>query len=245
MNIPSFLKLSGTSLLYNEDGELLFYLPETYFGDTKTPIAQVIGQYVTTLGIFDWALVTKSGTISEAKPFKFPTIIMCKPTSIEKVKNLKLNGLKGRDYRILHFKMGDEVISDINVPQIIDNAMTMMGAAIINTNKLPMVRYDKLHEYFPESMNLNGGDYGVNMQLFGIMISESCRDSEDLSKPFRLGKMKSMTDYRQVSIKTIPNYISPYVAFTSETFDESLMAAVLLSDDENVKSTPLEKVLMS
>ena len=246
MNVPSFLTLKNNSLLYNGDGEFLFYIPEDYFGNTKNPIAQIIGQYVSTVGICDWAIVTKNGTIGEAKPFKFPTIFMCKPNNIEKVKNYKLNGTKAKDYRILHFKHGDEVISDVNVPKIIDNVMSVFGMAIINGNKLPnTIPYDKLQEYFTESMELNGSSYGLNMQLFGIMISESCRDANDISKPFRLGNMKSMTDYQQVSIKTIPNYISPYVALTSEMFDESLMAAILLSDEENNKRSPLEKIVMS
>lgn len=246
MNVPSFLKLKDNSLLFNEDGEFLFYVPETYFGETKNPIAQIIGQYVTTLGILDWAIVSKNGTVGEAHPFKFPTIFMCKPDSIEKVKNLKLNNTKGMDYRILHFKMGDEVISDIHVPQIIDNVMSMFGMAIINGNKLPnTIPYDKLHEYFPEAMELNGSGYGLNMQLFGIMISESCRNPKDISEPFRYTKINNMTDYNQVSIKAIPKYISPYVALASETFDESLMAAVLLSDDDDPRVSPLEKVVMS
>ena len=247
MKLPSFLKQVDSSLVFNDDGELLFYIPDSYFGEVKkNPIAQIIGQYVSTIGILDWALVTKNGTISEAKPFKFPTIFLCKPSSIEKVNGLKLNGLKAKDYRILHFKMGDEVISDINVPQIIDNVETEFSMMVITGNKIPStVPYDRLHEYFPEAMELNGNSYGLNMQMFGIMISELCRDPKDLSKPFRLGKMEKMTDYQQVSVKTVPNYISPYVALTSENLDESLMAAILLSDekDSEIKYSPLEKVV--
>ena len=247
MKLPVFLKQVDSSLIYSDDGELLFYIPENYFGEVKkNPIAQIIGQYVSVIGIFDWAIVTKNGTISKAKPFKFPTIILCKPSSIEKVKGLKLNDLKARDYRILHFKNGDEVISDINIPQIIDNVETEFSMMVITGNKIPhTVPYDKLHEYFPDAMELNGNNYGLNMQMFGIMISELCRDPKDLSKPFRLGKMENMTDYQQVSIKTIPNYISPYVALTSENLDESITASVLLSDepDKSIKYSPLEKVV--
>jgi hypothetical protein len=97
------------------------------------------------------------------------------------------------------------------------------------------------------AMELNGSSYELNMQLFGIMVSESCRDPKDLTKPFRLSKSNNMTDYAQVSIKSLPNYQSPYVAITSENFDESLMASVLLSDknESDLPTTPLEKVLMS
>jgi len=82
------------------------------------------------------------------------------------------------------------------------------------------------------------------MQLFGIMQSELCRDPKDLSRPFRLTDMKDMNAYKHVSIKEIPNYISPYVSITSENFDESLMASILI-DDKDIKSTPLEKIIMN
>lgn len=247
MKIPVFLKQKENSLLFSEEGEFLFYLPETYFADVKkNPIAQIIGQYVSTIGICDWALVDKNGNVGEAHPFKFPSIFLCKPSYIEKVKNLKLNDYKPMDYRILHFKKDDEVITDINVPQIIDNAELVNGMLSIVSGKLPRsVPYDKLHEYCPESLELNGSGYGLNMQLFGIMISELCRDPNDLSKPFRHSSMNSMNNYQQISVKMIPKYTSPFVALTSENLDESLMASILLSDEKDIKYSPLEKIIMN
>ena len=247
-DLPAFLKYKEGTCYYNGDGEMLYYIPEDYFTDTKNPIAMTVGQYVSTLGIFDWALVSTNGKISEAKPFKYPTVIMCKPSVIEKQKGVSLAGTKPKDYRVLHFKKGDEAISDVNTPEIIDNVLAMLRMSIVNGNKLPpTIPYDKLYDYFPMAMELNGSSYELNMQLFGIMVSESCRDPKDLTKPFRLSKSNNMTDYAQVSIKSLPNYQSPYVAITSENFDESLMASVLLSDknESDLPTTPLEKVLMS
>ena len=96
------------------------------------------------------------------------------------------------------------------------------------------------------AMALNGSSFGLNMQLFGILVREMCRDPKDYSRRFVDTDMKSMNNYQQVSIKMLPNYISPYVSITSENFDESLMAAVLLSDkkEEDIAYSPLEKVLM-
>jgi hypothetical protein len=247
MKLPSFLKQVGTALLYADDGELLYYIPEMYFGDVKqNPIAQIVGQYVSTMGILDWALVSKNGTVSPAKPFKFPTIFMCKPSSIEKVKNFRINGLEGKDYRILHFKEGDEVVSDINIPKIIDNVEILFRLSVITGDKIPpTVPYDKLHEYFTDSMHLNGNSYHLNMQMFGIMVSELCRNPKNLAEPFRYTKMDKMTGYRQIAVSNIPKYISPYVALTSVNFDEALMSSVVLSKepDSKIKSTPLEKVI--
>ena len=86
----------------------------------------------------------------------------------------------------------------------------------------------------------------MSMQFFGILVSELERDPNDLSKPFRYTSMTDMTKYKQVSIDTVPKYTSPYVALTSKNFDESLMASVMLSDEDEdkIKDSPLEKVVM-
>lgn len=245
MEVPSFCKLSGEKVLFNQEGELRFYVPENYFSDVKQhPIAEIHGQYVTFVGVCDWSLVDKNGKEGKIMPFKFPSIFMCKPGSIEKVKGLKLNGTQARDYRIFHFKKGDEVISDINTPNIVDNVETTFGMMIISGNKMPnTIPYDHGHEYFPEAMELNGDDYGVGAQFFGILWSELCRDPKDTSRPFRLSDMSDMIGYKRISIKQAPNYVSPYVAFTNENLDESIMAAALMTDESKYKESPLEKVI--
>lgn len=244
--LPSFLKQDGDKILYNSTGELLYYIPDSYFTDTKTSIGTIEGQYVYTMGVFDWAIMNENGKVGKAHPFKFPTIFCCKPSSIEKVNNLSLNGLTSMKYRVLHFKKGDEAISDINVPQIIDNVESLFRMMILVENKLPpTVPYDKLYEYFPENMSLNGKGYGLNMQMFGLMVSELCRDPSDLSKPFRLSRQidKSMFGYRQISVKEIPKFVSPYAAITSENWDDSIMAAVEMSAKGVSKESPIEKVV--
>lgn len=246
--VPNFLRLKDEKLLYDGDGELLLYVPDAYFTDSKEPYAEIIGESVSTFGLIDWALVSPNGKVGESKPFMLPTIFTCKPTSIEKVKDLSLKGTKKRDYRVLHFKHDAEVISDINVAQFISNVMKLFNLLIVYAGKTPnTIPYDKIHEYLPKCMELNGSSFNLNMQIVGILMSESCRNPHNLAEPFRFSKMNDMTDYVQVSIKNLPKYISPYVAFTSENFDESLMAAVLNSDEaeENIKHTPLEKVLMN
>jgi hypothetical protein len=80
------------------------------------------------------------------------------------------------------------------------------------------------------------------MQLFGILWAELCRDPNDVSKPFYTTDMKDMNGYKPVSIKTTPNYVSPYVALASEQLDESIRAAILI-DDDDAKYSPLEKVV--
>jgi hypothetical protein len=246
MKLPVFCKQDGEKILFNQTGELLYYIPEKYFQDTKTTIAKIEGQYVSTIGVFDWALVSDTGKVGKAHPFKYCSIFLCKPSSVEKVKNVSLNGLTPMDYRVCHFVKGDEVISDINTPKIVDNVEILFKAMIYKQNCMPpSIPYDKAQDYFPENMELNAKGYGLNMQNFGFMISELYRDPTDISKPFRLSKAieKSMTGYAQLSIIDIPKYISPLISISSQNWDDGLMAAIQMNKDGIYNESPLNKVV--
>jgi len=247
MALPAFLKQVGDTILYDGTGELLYYLPEKYFSNSKVSVAAIYGAYVSTIGVFDWAIMDEHGKVGKSHIFKYPTIFLCKPSSIEKVKDVSLNGTRLNDYRVLHFKNGDEAIHDINIPKIVDNVEILFKLMILVENKMPpTIPYDKLHEYFPENMNLNAKGYGLNMQMFGLMISEICRDKNDPSKAFRHSKAfkdGNMLDYHQISVLDIPKFISPYESLTSPFWDESLMAAIQMSNDGNNTVSPLERVV--
>ena len=240
MEIPNFLKRSGDALVFALDGELVYYVPEEFF---TSDIAEVAGSYVSMIGVCDYAIVTPAGKVSDPKPFRFPTMFLCKPSNIEKVKKLRLGKTKvEKDYRILHFVKDDEVVSQVRVPQIIDNTEEFYKLMVI-TGKIPTtIRYDVGQDYFIENMELNGNSYGLTMQLFGILWAELCRDPNDPTKLFCQTAMKDMNGYKPASIKASPNYTSPYVALSSEQFDESLMSSILI-DDKDIKYSPLEKVV--
>ena len=238
--IPSFLKRKDDALLFNKpDHELIFYLPEEYF---KYSIAEPYGAYISMLGICNYTIVNlKTGKNNGLHPFRFPTVILCKPRSIEKLKGVKLTkDIEASDYRLLHFQDDDEVITSTKVPQIIENVNLFFKLFTITAHIPTTISYDELQDLFVENINLNGSDYGLNMQMFGFVISEICRDPDDLSKPFRLAKNKTMNQYRPISAKLIPNYVSPFVSITSENFDKSIMAAITMDQDQE---SPLEKVL--
>lgn len=247
MKLPAFLKEDGEKVLFNQTGELVYYIPDKYFQDTKSTIAKVEGEYVSTLGIFDWALVSENGKIGTIKPFKYCSMMICKPNRIEKIKNFSINGNEPRDYRVLHFEKGDEVISDVNTPKIVDNVEIFFKGMTYKQDCMPpTIPYDKAQDYYPENMELNAKGYGLNMQLFGILVSEQYRDPTDLSKPFRLSKQidKSMFGYKQLSIIDIPKYISPLISISSQNWDDGLMAAIAMTAEGKSKESPLNKVVM-
>lgn len=237
-NVPKFLKRDGDALLFNNDGQFVFYVPETYFdrGD-----AQIKGEYVNLLGILDYTIYKPDGSNIGLKRFNFPTVFLCKPSRIEKSKKIRLKAsVEPQDYRLLIFEKGDAVVVSTKVPQNIANVEDFYR--IFLTGKLPMtIPYDKLQNYFVDSMELNGSSYGMTLQMFGVVISEMCRDPNDPSKSFRQTKFTDQMAYRAISIKDLPKYISPSSSIGSENWDLGVVGAIMNPTNTN---SPMEKLLM-
>jgi hypothetical protein len=259
--MPKYLSRVGDSLIFNqEDSEFVFYVPEVFFNDnTKQPIAEISGQYVTVIGILLYSIIDKNGKANGPYLFNFPTMIMCKPNRIEKVKGLKLKHLSSvsdgsgeegsvdeNDYRLLHFEKGDEVISNVRVPKLIDNVEMFFKLTMI-TAKIPnSIAYDKIWEEFLMNIELNGFSYSTHAQILGVLASGIARNPKNVAEPFRYTNMNDMHAYTPISVKKLPNYTSPFTSLTSEGFDEGIMSAVLMKDkdEKDIPYSPLETVLM-
>ena len=236
--VPSFLKRDGDALLFNEEGQFTFYVPEIYFdrGD-----AEIKGEYVNLLGILDYTIFKPDGSNIGLKRFNFPTIFLAKPSRIEKIKNVQLRDVVDKqDYRLLIFEKGDAIVVSVKVPQNIANVEDFYK--IFLTGKLPTtIPYDKLQNYFIDSIELNGSSYGMSLQMFGIIVGEMCRDPKNPAKAFRHTNFKDMMEYKAISIKDLPKYISPNSSISSENWDFGVIGAIM--NPSNVNS-PLERLIM-
>lgn len=240
--LPSFIKEDKDKLIFKggKNKELLAYVPEKYF-DRK--IAEVIGEYIEILGIFDYTVQdSETGKNIGIYPFRFPTVFTTKPYRVDKVKDFSFaDYMEPADYRILRYKDGDQVAVSTTVVQYIGNAEKFMNLWFILGYIINSIPYDKLYEYMVDNLALNGSSYGLNAQMFGVPFSELCRSKKDPNIPFRLSKSKDMHDYKSVSVKQVSKLISPYTALISEDFDESVLYAML---NDTPKDTPLEKILV-
>lgn len=236
--LPYFLKREENSLIYDDDGEMVFFLPESYFTREN---AIIIGEVINTIGIFNYVIYDKNGKQkTKLTPFNFPSSFLTRPGEIEIKKQVKLTKNSDvDDYRLLKFRKGDVVVVSMKVPQMIVNVEELfsmiMGGNIPNT-----IRYDKLHEYPVYSIQLNGNKFGFNNQIFGIIFGELCRDMDDESIPFRLTGKTDMNAYKMIGVKDVPKIISPYAAITSENWDDSTVAAIM---NKKHKYSPLEKIM--
>lgn len=239
---PKYIKTDGDSVIFNyPEHEFVFYVPEEYFDNEK--IASVVGSRVLLIGILNYTVLDKNGKNDGLHTFNFPSIFSCSPYDVEKIKDVRLTkDMEKSDYRLLKFRSGDTLIDSINVPQDIANVETFFKMIAVTAKVPTTIPYNKLQEYFIENANLNGFGYGLNMQMFGMLISVMCRSKRDKTKEFRLENDTNMNNYQFMSIKMTPKYVSPYISITSENFDEALMGAII-TEDKNVYS-PIEKVFM-
>lgn len=236
---PAFLKRDEESLLFNNnEGEFTFFVPEVYF--TRND-AILLGEYVQLFGVLDYAITDKNGKYGKLRQFKFPTVFMTRPSSIEKVKDLKLTKTsEPADYRLLKYKKDDVIVVSIRTPQDVDNMEWLFRIFVINARLPTTVRYDEMHEYFIENAALNGQKYKLSMQLFGILVSKIARDKKNPEKLFRLTDIKDMTDYAIMSVADIPKYMSPYASIVSQNWDEAVVSSILSTKKE---TSPLQQIM--
>lgn len=239
MTIPSFLKKDNNSLLFKDNGTLVFYIPEMYF---ERDFAIMDGEYIHLIGLFSYAIFDENEKLKgKLTLFNFPTMFTCSPSSIEKLRDVKLTTNSPKEsYRALKFVKDDIVIASTKIPMKVDNIELFMK--MFNTGKIPnIIPYNQLHEIFMKNIELNGESYPVSAQLIGAVISEMCRDASDITIPYRLGNNKDLTSYIPVNIKDIPKLVSPFTAVVSENWDESVVNAIT---NKNYTPSPLEKLFL-
>ena len=239
MAIPSWLKRDGESILYNGEGYFAFFIPESFFDGKNTAKAVVMGELINVFGILDYQLFNDNGKPNgPIRCFKFPTIFLTKPTSVEKLRNAKLTDwTEAQDYRVLKYEKGAQIIVSTKVPQDLQN-VEFFYSLFLGGNLPTTIPYEELYTYLTENIQLAGEGYGITNQLLGIVVSEMARDPNSLEKPYRNSKA---SHYTTISIKDIPKFTSAYSSITSENWDEAVVNAI---ENKNTKDIPMEKILM-
>lgn len=247
--IPAFTKRKGDSIVYDSEGELIYFVPEDYFGHKS---AIIEGSYVKLLGSFLYKIYTDNGKSSEPKLFNWPTMFYCKPSSIKKVKDIVIKELSDEpmDCRLLHFEKGDELVTNVFTPQDIDNVSEVLRLHV-RTGRIPnIIPYNTLYKFLYDALDINGASINIHSQAYGLVYSKLARDPDNDDELFRRSKAikESMIGYKTISVHIAAKRISPFVSLTSENMDEAIMSAVMMSDEEESgkrkhKYSPLERVM--
>ena len=235
---PKFLKKEGRAALFNGPGEMSIFIPEKMY-DLK--LAFSAGEYQNIFGLVPYCLIDDKGKKGPLKYIKEPTRFLTRPYKIDKLKGVKLlKTTKEQDYRVLCYKKGDQVISDILVPMDITNVEDFISLTFVTGNLLNVIPYDELWYYFIKNMEIQGEKYNVTAQMFGIALAESCRDINNIEETYRNSGNKDLTAYNMIGLRDVSRMISAYSAFTSDNFTQSAVHAMM--NDKKVEQ-PLERVL--
>lgn len=237
--LPSYVKRVGDSIIFNSDGEFCFYIPEKHF---DLNIAKYIGECISMFGIVTYSIETP-GKKASLHLFNCPTCFITKPYLVEKLKDVKLlANTPIQDYRVLKYKKDSPIIISTKVAEDVSNVEAILKLFIISGYIPNTIPYDKIQFYLLDNIKNNGESYNVHLQLFGVILSEICRNPKNLNQPFRLSKSNNMTDYKSISVKQVAKMASAYSAFTSENFDEAVIYSSL---NTNEVDSPLQKTLMN
>lgn len=236
MDIKNFMKMKDNAYQFSQDGEFVFYVPETFF--TKK-YAEMRGEYIDIFGLLNYTIRDKNGKNNGLHLLKFPSVFTTKPSKMEKIKNIKLTkNSKEEDYRLLIYKKDDQIISYSKVPQMTEYC-EMFFKMFIYADIPTTIPYNEIHFLFNKNMQINGNKYGLNAQLFGILVAELYRSKADKSKLFRNSDIKDYTDYQTMTVFEAPKNMSPYTSITSQNWDEAVVSAMT---SKNKVYSPLERL---
>lgn len=239
--LPYFLIKNGIKINPAKGFKIKFFIPEKYF---ESKYAVQTGSHFDIIGIFLYNVYKDDKPeFKEHKLFYYPTIFTSKPTDINKVNK---NDIYHDDtYRELIFDENSEVISSIYCIQYATTAEAVLKMLI--RGRIPkIIPYEKLHNVINDSAKLNGISFSNIAGIEGVIISESCRSRNDITKPFIIeyteNKSVKNTDYTILNIDMIPKFVSPYSAMLS--YDKTIAIASAMEANELPDSVALEKILM-
>ena len=93
----------------------------------------------------------------------------------------------------MKYKKNDPIIVSTKVPQEIENVEILMNLFVITGNIPNSIPYDTIQNYFIDNMRMNGNSYNISLSMFGIIISELCRDPNNINTSFRLSKLADIS----------------------------------------------------
>jgi hypothetical protein len=218
------------------------YLP-SYFLDSESKMAAIIGRRVETIGLF-WFSV--AGKFYE---MQIPVKVSFEFSDREK-KSMRLqNGMPIIGYDIFMLENGDAFIYDVMYKQSIDDIGFFLSKMIEGGKMPPTISYEEILGIFLKALEVTkiNEKFGVGSVTLEFILSELYRDKKNNSDPFRLaydGKRVSPYDYKMVRIVKVPEMNSTFTGLTGEDINQQLIAAILRNrEGREERLSPIEKII--
>lgn len=221
------------------------FIPSTYFDGNKN--AKEIGDRVETLGIFYFKVYDKDKKNPKTYFNNFSSMIETVPAHITHNQTKKIKGLED-NFSVLSYYTGDTFITSTDVIQ--KSAYTTNFIKLLNAGKLPSnIPYEEYLDLILNNLKINRTNLNVPSSAIELVISELCRDKDDLTKSFRYkagnpNTKDSSHGYNLVNITTIPGHNSTFTAISFQDIDFSMVNAVNKAKRNSKESiSPIEKTI--
>lgn len=246
MKIKEFTREKDTVIFNGNYMEV--YIPKEFFDELE--ISQFSGHKIDTLGIFEFKIFSDSeGRKGVLHTLKCPTTITTIPSFVEDIGGgeLDLQEEESSSYKVLKYYKGDIFIENLFVVKKTDNVNLFMN--LLMSGKLPrLLPYDEILKIFLQCLTINSVNLKSSSTVYECIISEICRDDENIYQPFRFKAGKSdkvnMLNYKSINIKELPKYNSVFSAVTFENIDFSMISSINRGRQKKIdKESPVERTI--
>ena len=223
------LEQNGNSIIFTGD-YLDIYVPRDSFDDG---FARYNGNYINTIGIFFFEIIKAKDIENEGRKrvfhkMTFPNNIDFQYTDILSYKG-SINGTPNIQYDVFRLENGNQFIANVNYQKLSDTVITFVNK--LHNGKMPKIlTYNEILEMYHGVLALNGINLKAPSLLYELVISESCRDSKDISKPFRFkaakGKNFDPYGYKNIRINRLPQINSTFAGLTFENMTDSVITSL-------------------
>lgn len=238
--IEVFVEKDGAYVVSPKYDKVEVLIPSDYF---KNNLAVPMGEKIHTLGIINMVAYqgTKEFVLQLSLPIKLQLNIYGElvPTTFD------VNG-ELVDFMSTTINKGDIFIESVKHIQSLFNSIEFLdwfnGAKISDS-----VPYNDVTNMFLEASSMNGIGLGVPQVLLDIMLSEMCRDKDDIATPYRLRINKTGKDdnsYKFIPIKEIPRTSSVLAALAFEDITKANRAGIIQTETgQQQRLSPIEDLL--
>lgn len=244
MNIPELEKV-GNSIIFT--GEFLdIYIPRASFENKN---ANYNGEYIHTMGIFVFEVKTQKN-IDENKSGVFHKLTM--PNSIDfqysdnYVYTGPLMGALSDTYEVFRLESGNQFIANVLLQQESSEVISFVKS--LHNGYIPkIVPYDKILTLYHDILAINNVSLNAPSVIYELIISELCRYSKDLSKPYReIASRREISQYEYTNIRLnrLPMLNSTFAGLSFENMNDSIITSLeRTKTGKEEKESPLEKTI--
>ena len=117
---------------------------------------------------------------------------------------------------------------------------------ILSGRMMKGIKYEELPRLLLDNAKMNGINYGVSACIMEVVVSELCRNPNNLEEAYRFiaGKENNPDPYKLISIKKIAQFNSTFTSITFEDFNTALTMSVNKAREHRKETeSPMEKII--